>query len=86
MRFFALKSKIRPLTFYKLEDSVEFCLVGNARGQAQLQQHIPKKTILDLAEDTVQLTVDDFGHFDRCTECFAHCAKSIVQVARKRAL
>jgi hypothetical protein len=40
--------------------------------QTHLQKHIPEKTLLDVAEDTVRLTDVESEHLDRCRECFAH--------------
>jgi hypothetical protein len=77
------KSKTLALRFYKSE--VPLFPSVDMRGQTHLQQHLPEKTLLDAAEETVRLTGVEVDHLDRCSECFTRYAKSIVHAARKRA-
>jgi hypothetical protein len=54
-------------------------------GLSMMRQHIHKKRILEIADDRSRLSERELDHIEKCSECLALYAKSIIEVARERA-
>ena len=50
-----------------------------------MHQHIRSKRFLEVADKETRLTEPELNHLQKCSECLAVYAKSILQVARARA-
>jgi hypothetical protein len=84
------QSEIPPLTLLTLKAAICRFTVSATRCRMQLndkitREHVVKKRLLELAQDTTRLTQDEIQHVDACLECLTTYAKSILQVARQRA-
>ena len=47
-----------------------------------MREHVRSKRLLEVADKETRLTGPEFNHLEKCSECLAVYAKSILQVAR----